>query len=325
MTHPTRPTLAIALALLLTLSGCVGVLPSEQSADEYEVTIVRVIDGDTIEFEYDNGTRDTARLVGIDTPEIHVANEPEDFEGVPDTEAGKDCLRDWGHKASEFVRTQALGETVRLELDEREGPRDRYDRLLAYVYVDGDNLNRKLLEQGYATVYDTDFTKRDSFDEALASAQSAGLGVWECRDPEAVMRSDGPLAVVEVQADAPGDDRENLNGEFVVFENTEEEPLNLTGWTVTDEAGKEYEFPDGFTLDPGEQVTLHTGSGADGGGDLYWGAGSPIWNNGGDTVVVTDADGDVVVEREYGSTALVRLASQPSGESARASVVVAVA
>jgi len=73
----------------------------------------------------------------------------------------------------------------------------------------------------------------------------------------------------------------------------------LTGWTVSDEAGKTYQIPDGFTLDPGATVTLHTGSGTDTETDLYWDAGRPVWNNGGGTVTVTTAEGDVVIEETY--------------------------
>jgi len=57
--------------------------------------------------------------------------------------------------------------------------------------------------------------------------------------------------------------------------------------------------PEGVSLDPGETVTLHTGSGTDTATDLYWGSGSPVWNNGGDTVFVTTDDGELVVEESY--------------------------
>jgi len=49
----------------------------------------------------------------------------------------------------------------------------------------------------------------------------------------------------------------------------------------------------------GAQVTLHTGSGSDTGSDLYWGYGSAVWNNGGDTVTVTTNTGEVVIEESY--------------------------
>jgi competence protein ComEC len=84
-----------------------------------------------------------------------------------------------------------------------------------------------------------------------------------------------------------------------VFANSGDEPLDMNGWTVEDEVGKTYTFPDGFTLEAGATVTLHTGSGTDTATDLYWGADSPVWNNGGDTVIVTNADGDRVLTEEY--------------------------
>ncbi|WP_436922909.1 lamin tail domain-containing protein [Halosimplex amylolyticum] len=107
------------------------------------------------------------------------------------------------------------------------------------------------------------------------------------------------IRVDEIHADAAGDDRENLNDEYVVFENPGSEALDLTGWTVEDEAGHTYAFPDGFTLEPNSTVTLRTGSGTDSESDLYWGSGSPIWNNGGDTVIVTNAAGETVLREEY--------------------------
>ncbi|TKX87839.1 MBL fold metallo-hydrolase, partial [Halorubrum sp. SS5] len=56
------------------------------------------------------------------------------------------------------------------------------------------------------------------------------------------------LAVAAINADAEGADGENLNDEYVVFENAGEEPIDLSGWTVADEAGHSYVFPEGFAL-----------------------------------------------------------------------------
>ena len=107
------------------------------------------------------------------------------------------------------------------------------------------------------------------------------------------------LAVTEINADADGRDGDNLNDEYVVFENTGSETLDLSGWTVADEADHTYTIPDGFTLEPGETVTLYTGSGTATDTELYWGSGSPIWNNNGDTVLVTTSEGDRVLEESY--------------------------
>lgn len=107
------------------------------------------------------------------------------------------------------------------------------------------------------------------------------------------------LALAAVNADAEGDDNDNLNDEYVVFENTGETELDLSGWTVADDAGATYTVPEGTTLDPGAQVTLHTGSGGDTTTDLYWGSGRAVWNNGGDTITVRDDDGTVRLEERY--------------------------
>jgi competence protein ComEC len=109
----------------------------------------------------------------------------------------------------------------------------------------------------------------------------------------------GALVLETINADAAGDDRENLNDEYVVFRNAGDDELDLGGWTVRDESGKTYTFPDGSTLEAGARVTLHTGDGTDTDTDRYWDAGRPVWNNGGDTVIVTNADGEQVLREEY--------------------------
>ncbi len=107
------------------------------------------------------------------------------------------------------------------------------------------------------------------------------------------------LAVAQINADAAGDDRENLNDEYVVFSNTGSDLIDLSGWTISDAAGATYTIPDGVTLAPDQMITLHTGSGTDTNTDLYWGSRAPIWNNAGDTVIITNAQGQEVLERSY--------------------------
>ena len=107
------------------------------------------------------------------------------------------------------------------------------------------------------------------------------------------------LTVADIHADAAGDDRDNLNDEYVVFENTGNETLDLSGWTIEDEAGQRCTVPEGFELAPGQTVTLHTGSGTSTTTELYWGSGSPIWNNDGDTVIVSTPNGERVLEETY--------------------------
>lgn len=96
-----------------------------------------------------------------------------------------------------------------------------------------------------------------------------------------------------------GDESQNLNDEYLVFENTGETTLDLGGWTVADAASHEYTFPEDFELEAGATVTLHTGRGADTESDLYWGSDSGVWDNGGDTIIVRDEQGERVLIEEY--------------------------
>jgi micrococcal nuclease len=292
------------------VAGCVGgpgerpdPTPALGGEQTVTATVTAVVDGDTIDVRTENGTTDTVRLLGVDTPEVHTAVSPDEFEGVPDTAAGRECLSDWGEQASAYARQELAGETVQLRFDDRADRRGVYDRLLTYVVVDGRNFNHDLVANGYARVFDSPFSQSDRFYDAEADAQAAGAAVWECRsvatgtpDPG----GDSALAVADIQADAPGNDHENLGGEYVGFRNEGSEPIDLTGWTVEDDAAHSYQFPIGFALEPGGTVRLYTGSGSDTATELYWGSGGAVWNNGGDTILVYDEAGDLVLRRPYG-------------------------
>ena len=93
-------------------------------------TVERVIDGDTVVL--DGGER--VRLIGVDTPEtVHPTKPVERF----------------GREASEFTKSMAEGQRVRLEYESGGDREDRYGRTLAYVYLgDGTLLNREIIEQG---------------------------------------------------------------------------------------------------------------------------------------------------------------------------------
>jgi micrococcal nuclease len=317
-----RAVVACTVVLVVAASGCLGLSPDGSGpgtpappaeadlAESYAVTVTSVVDGDTINVRYRNGTQETVRLLGVDTPETRGENDPAEFEGVPETAAGSACLGEAGHDATRAMTQRLLGERITLGLDAESDSRGYYGRLLGYVYQDGDNVNHWLLTEGHARVYDSRFTERDRFDAAERQARTDGAGLWTCAtdDPPTPTATpvadggqvrDGPLAVTEIHDDAAGDDRENLNDEYVGFENRGESTLDLSGWTVGDEADHWYTVPDGTTLDPGDRLTLRTGSGTDSGTTLYWGRGSPVWNNDGDTVTVRAANGTVMARRGY--------------------------
>ncbi|WP_173915920.1 thermonuclease family protein [Halobacillus sp. Marseille-Q1614] len=135
---------------------------AEKKKNETNATVTRVIDGDTIEVNMDGKTEDV-RLLLIDTPETVHPSEP---------------VQPYGPEASQFVKDTLSGEEVRVKVGSEE--RDNYGRLLAYVYIDGETIQEKLLEKGLArTAYlYNDLTMLDEFHAAQQKAIDSGNGVW---------------------------------------------------------------------------------------------------------------------------------------------------
>ncbi|HOI12298.1 MAG TPA: MBL fold metallo-hydrolase [Methanoculleus sp.] len=90
----------------------------------------------------------------------------------------------------------------------------------------------------------------------------------------------------------------DVQEERITVMNADKTAVNLTGWTITDEGTRNtYTFP-AFTLDPGADVTVHSGAGNDTAIDLYWGRGTGVWNNDGDLATLANANGTVVSTME---------------------------
>jgi micrococcal nuclease len=149
---------------------------SDTSEDPDEVLVTHVIDGDTFDIRYPDGTEDTVRLVGVDTPEVYSEVSPNEFGG-----ANAQCLDNRADRATSFVERRVEDENVRIEFDENEGRRGYYDRLLAYTYVEEAHLNYQLVRQGYGRVYaESDFAMKDSFLRAEQEAREQNRGLWGC-------------------------------------------------------------------------------------------------------------------------------------------------
>jgi|AntDeeMinimDraft_4_1070355.scaffolds.fasta_scaffold01363_2 micrococcal nuclease len=177
---------------LLVLAGCSTIVPSQvpnttngsttqpDRVTEWTVTVTRVIDGDTVEIQYENGQTDTLRLLGVDTPETTLSRvSPDEFEGIPDTAAGRDHLYNWGQQATQFAEDELAGEDVRIVIDEEADRRGSFGRLLVYIYVDGENFNKRLLSEGYARMYDSSFSLREEFVATEQKAQRNAVGLWD--------------------------------------------------------------------------------------------------------------------------------------------------
>lgn len=124
-------------------------------------TVKRVIDGDTIEL----ASGEKVRYIGVDTPEK-----------VSPT-VSTQCFAD---EASRYNQSLVEGKNVRLSQD--TSARDRYGRLLAYVYLeDGRFLNEELVKNGYAfsSAYPPDIANQRVLEQAQESARSQSLGLWK--------------------------------------------------------------------------------------------------------------------------------------------------
>lgn len=151
-----------------------GGLESNQS---FSSDSIRVIDGDTVEASINNSNV-TVRFLGVDTPETQAENAPREF-GLEDTAENRRCLRNWGEKATEYVENFTDSE-VQIETDKISERRGDYGRLLAYIDKENKFLNEALLENGYARVYESEFTQLEKYRGLEAEAQRRSIGVWSC-------------------------------------------------------------------------------------------------------------------------------------------------
>lgn len=143
---------------------------NEENASD-TATVVSVVDGDTIKVRFSDGKVETVRLLLVDTPETKHPSQP---------------VQPCGPEAAEFTkRMLTAGTTVKLEYDKDK--RDKYGRLLAYVYVNGKSVNEALLSAGLAkvVVYQPNNKYESKYRDIEAKAKQAKKGIWSdtpCKD-----------------------------------------------------------------------------------------------------------------------------------------------
>lgn len=99
--------------------------------------------------------------------------------------------------------------------------------------------------------------------------------------------------------DAPGNDHENLNGEYVIIRNQSPADLDVGNWTLCDAARHCFRFPTLAAIPSGQAIVVFTGSGISDGVSFYMNRGAAVWNNDGDTASLTDEDGRLVAVQAY--------------------------
>lgn len=130
-----------------------------------QAEVLRVIDGDTIEVLINN-KKETVRLIGIDAPEI---KDP------------RETVECFGKEAKEAANQVLKSEQIVLESDPTQGERDKYGRLLRYVFVDDLNFNKLMISEGYAHEYtyrNNPYKYQTEFIAAEKSARESKIGLW---------------------------------------------------------------------------------------------------------------------------------------------------
>lgn len=152
------------LIIFICLFANIGV-----SAEEIEVTFNKCVDGDTAKFMYNNEVI-TTRFLAIDTPEsVHPTIGEEEY----------------GKEASEYTCNKLKNaDKIVLEFDDNSNKTDKYNRYLAWVFVDGNLLQKDLIKEGYAEVAYLygDYKYTEELEVAQEIAKDNKIGIWSLED-----------------------------------------------------------------------------------------------------------------------------------------------
>lgn len=223
---------SIFILVLFVSSGVFYYNFTDASEGILEVEISRVLDGDTVE------TADVQkiRLKGINTPE-------------------KSMLL--SEEAKNFLEEQVLGKAVEVE----SFGQDKYGRILGYLFLDGENVNVKILEKGLGAAY---YYEEDEFYDEMIDAEAFArineLGIWKKSSSESCVR------LIALEFKEP---------EKLVLENLCSEDIDVV---IKDDATHIY------------RETLR-------GKSIFEKEFSHIWNNNGDSLYVTDDKGLLIFHR----------------------------
>lgn len=235
--------------------------PTPAQTPTTDTVVTRIIDGDTIEVQI-GGITYTVRYTGIDTPE------------------SGDWLAEDAKKLNEGL---VYGKAIRLEKDISD--KDKFDRLLRYVYVDTMFVNAELVKAGMARAapYPPDVKNEALFKKLETEAANSAIGLWAM--PRIVrVFFDGLVPKVE-------------SDEYVEISNFSGKPVNMTGWKLKDKESHSFTFPN-YVLDAGKTIRVYTNE-----NHPEWGGFSfksaAIWNNGGDTAILYNSEGKEVSRKSY--------------------------
>ena len=154
---------AVGLSLLMSCGS------GATTENKVLITILKVVDGDTVDIDI-KGNTERVRLIGVNTPETKHPTKP---------------IECFGPEASAYL-TQLLPKGTHVRIERDIEARDRYGRMLLYLYRESDNffINLDLVLRGYGTPMsiEPNTFHRNNFVRAAAQAEAANVGLWKaCR------------------------------------------------------------------------------------------------------------------------------------------------
>lgn len=148
------------------------------------------MDGDTIVVEL-YGKEEKVRLVGVDTPE---------------TVDPRKAVQYFGREASDYTKKMLTGHEIELEFN--WDPRDKYDRLLAYVWLDGKNFDAELIRLGYARAYlRFPFKYSVEFAKLQKEAEKNKVGLWADKEVTKALKQQEKEEKAELQKELEEQDK----------------------------------------------------------------------------------------------------------------------
>tara|TARA_Y100000310_G_scaffold344304_1_gene456308 strand:+ start:2457 stop:3242 length:786 start_codon:yes stop_codon:yes gene_type:complete len=227
---------------------------------ESETGIVeRVIDGDTVVLS----TEEHVRLLGINSPE-----------------RGEEFYQE----AKEFLESLVLNKTVKIVFGKEK--KDKYNRVLAYIFLENINVNLKLVEKGFANYY---------FPSGKDSYYSSFEESWE-----ECINENNNLCEHSTNYCSECIELKNLDvkNQEIIFQNKCIFNCDLTSWNIKDEGRKNFVFPE-FTLQKESEVKIIVEEGSNSKETLFWTGENYVLTDTGDTIFLRDKENKLVLWQSY--------------------------
>lgn len=249
--------------------------------DKRKIFAAKILDGDTIE----TNSGEKIRYLGINTPE----------KGQP-----------FANEATKFNQDLVLGKEIDLEFDIQT--KDRYGRTLAYVYTNGIFVNLEIIKKGFAVseTIQPNIKYQDEIVNAQKESRDKCSGIWKglCSQGEngVLGKKDICVKIISINANSPGDDNKNKNGEWVEIKSSCSSTISMKDWLLKDNSASNYYRFKEFTLYAGKNVIIYSGCGEDSKEKLYWECPErkyAVWNNSTDHAFLYDEKEELVSDYQY--------------------------